>query len=31
MSELLWLLFTIGSCAYVGSLLASFLAWLMLG
>ncbi len=31
MSELLWLLFILGSSVYLGSLLANFLAWLMLG
>jgi hypothetical protein len=31
MTELVWLVFTLGGCVYLGALLASFLAWLMLG
>lgn len=31
MIDMLWLLLTVGGCIYLGSLVASFLAWLMLG
>lgn len=31
MTDLFLLLLTVGGCIYLGSLVASFLAWLMLG